>query len=139
MHFAFIPYGKREAVERLLRDMEAQKHLLRLTKDGQVQDVWIQSQVRLMPFGVVEYVFPKEDKERVLNTLCCETDRYGLGKFKLSILRKMVKCDPIPEIKKGEVYLWMKEDVNIIPIGIREDKEIIDNKEQFKGWTHEAI
>ena len=32
MHVDFIPYGERSLVEKLLREMEAQKHLLPMTK-----------------------------------------------------------------------------------------------------------
>jgi len=32
MHVSFIPYGERGCVEKMLRDMESQKHLMPMTK-----------------------------------------------------------------------------------------------------------
>ena len=133
MHVVFMPYGKRSEVELLLRDMEAQKHFLKF-KEG--SGVWIQGQVRFLPFGVYEYVMPKEDKDVVLHTLIDYKDRYGIGGFVLSFIRKMIKCEAIPEYKKDKNYLWIKDNVNIIPIGIREDAEILD---PLTKTTHEAI
>lgn len=133
MHFIFMPYGKRSEVELLLRDMEAQKHFLKFEEGG---GTYIQGQVRFLPFGVMEYVFPKEDKDLVLHTLIDESDRYSLGKFVLTFIRKMIKCDAIPEYKKDKQLLWIKDNVNIIPIGVREDNNIFDN---LVNKTHEAI
>jgi hypothetical protein len=65
--------------------MEAQKHFLENT-DGSGQ--WIQGQVRCLPFGVYEYVAPKEDKDAILYTLDFDSDRYSLGKTILFFLRK---------------------------------------------------
>jgi hypothetical protein len=134
-----MPYGNRGEVELLLRDMEAQKHKLKLTKDGKEKKIWIQGSVRFLPFGVYEYVFPKEDKDVVLTTLCFNEDRYSLGKIILGFLRRMIKCEKIPEFKTNLKYLWIKDNVNIIPVGIRNDFEITDADGEHKGWTHEAI
>lgn len=137
MHFAFIPYGKRSEVELLLRNMEAQKHLLKMWKDGQEKKIWIEGQVRILPLGVCEYVFPREDVDCVLNTLVDYNDRYGvLTKMIYGFLKKFYKLKEIPEYKKDNQYLWIKENVNIIPLGIREDCDILDD---LNGFTHEAI
>lgn len=151
MHFIFIPYGKRTEVELLVRDMEAQKHKLTCHKEGEKDKVvWIQGQVRVLPFGIMEYVFPKDDLDAVLNTLCYEqypnSDRYELEKLNffrfqpLSLLRKFLKCERLPkEWKKDQKLLWIRDNVMIIPVGIRPDGEIVDSAGLFKGWTHEAI
>ena len=141
MHIVFIPYGKIEEVELMLADMRAQKHRLKITKGKQTKYVWIQSQVRVLPFGVYEYVCPKEDMDAVLHTLNFNNDRYNLGKLKRGFLRKMVKCEKIPEYKTDNQYLWIKGNVTIIPIGVRYDAEdLIDTTEgEYKGWKHEAI
>lgn len=128
-----MPYGKRDEVELLLRDMEAQKHYLKNT-DGTGQ--WIQGQVRVLPFGVYEYVFPKEDMDIVLHTLDFDTNRYNLNKFLFYFVRKFVKYEKIPEYKKDKYYLWVKENVNILPLGIRYDSELLDS---ITNKTHEAI
>ena len=53
MHAIFMPYGKRAEVELLLRDMEAQKHKLIMTKNGKTKTVWVQGVIRTLPFGLV--------------------------------------------------------------------------------------
>lgn len=128
-----MPYGKRSEVELLLRDMEAQKHYL-INSDGTGQ--WIQGQVRVLPFGVYEYVFPKEDIDAVLHTLDFECNKYSLGKYVLMLLRKSINAKKIPEYKKDKYYLWIKDNVNIIPLGIRYDADILD---PLINKTHEAI
>jgi hypothetical protein len=133
MHAVFIPYGKRSEVELLIRDMEAQKHFLKFD-DGKGR--WIQGQIRLLPFGVYEYIFPKEDKDLVLHTLDFDSNRYSLSRLILNLIRKMSKAKRIPEYKKDKYYLWIKDNVNIIPLGVRYDNEIYDELVKAK---HEAI
>lgn len=134
MHFIFMPYGKRSEVELLLRDMEAQKHFLKNT-DGTGQ--WIQGQVRLLPFGVVEYVCPQEDGDTVLHTLDFDTNRYSLNNFMFYFIRKFIKSEAIPKYKTDKHYLWIKDNVNIIPIGVRYDR--LDFFDELIKKTHEAI
>ena len=100
MHFVFIPYGMRSEVELFVRDMEAQKHKLFMTKGKKKQFTWIQGQVRLLPFGIMEYVCPKDDADTVLNTLQFAENRYDVGAFKLGIMRKMIKVEKIPKYEK---------------------------------------
>lgn len=143
MHFAFIAYGARTEVNLLLRDMEAQKFMLKLTKAGeQDKGVYLAGQVRLLPFGVMEYVFPKEYLDIVLNTMCCNTapNRYSVPNIALKIFRKALKLKPVPEYKKGEHLIWTIENVSIMPLGIREDEVIVEPKDLgFKGWLHESL
>ena len=145
MHISFIPYGERSCVERMLRDMEAQKYLMPMTKGKKKQSVWIPGQIRYLPFGIHEYVFCKESFDMVLRTFKVaeqEISRYGIN-FKTPIykfLRKILKMKPVPKYeKKGALFLWNKAFVNIIVIGIREDGEIIGSCIDDLGWTHEAI
>ena len=35
--------------------------------------------------------------------------------------------------------MWIKDNVAIIPLGIRKDGEYTDGTGEHKGWTHEAI
>lgn len=141
MHFSFIPYGKRSEVELLLRDMEAQKHLLKMTKDQEERSIYVQGQVRLLPLGVYEYVFPKEDLDTVLYTMIRNDDvnRYGLPKVILSFLRKFYKLKAIPTYKKEKNYLWIRDHVEIIPLGIREDGSITEDTGSLKGFQHESL
>ncbi len=143
MHISFIPYGERSCVERLLRDMEAQKHLMPMVKGKQKRGAWIPGAIRELPFGIKEYVFCKESLDMVLRTLkACGAGNYGINfkKMTYAFLRKLLKLTPIPEYEeKGEVYLWGKAFVNIIILGIREDLDIVGSYVDDKGWTHEAL
>jgi len=136
MHAVFIAYGKRSEVELMFRDMEAQKHLLRMWKGKKKQGIYIQGQVRILPFGLWEYVFPKEDMDKVLTTLGC-AGNYSkiLTSFKLGFVRNALKLKKIPEFDNNKKYLWIKDNVAIIPIGIKEDV----NMTEKDGWEHEAI
>ena len=143
MHVDFIPYGERSCVERLMRDMESQKHLMPMTKGKRKRGAWIPGQIRELPFGIKEYVFVKESLDMVLRTFnSTSKGEYGMS-FKMLIyptLRKLLKLKPAPKYeKKGEVYLWGKEFVSIIVLGIREDGEIIGKYIDDKGWKHEAL
>jgi hypothetical protein len=140
MHFAFIPYGKRSEVELLLRDMEAQKHILPMKKGKEEIKIHIQGQVRILPGGVMEYVFPREDLDLVLNSLIIDTNRYELPSIALIALKKTYHLEALPKTyKKDKSYLWVKDNVNIIPLGIRKDIDIVGNGILDEGFKHEAI
>jgi hypothetical protein len=140
MHFSFIPYGKRSEVELLLRDMEAQKHLMTITKDGETKGIYIQGGIRIAPLGIYEYVFPKEALDLVLATLCDKEVPYNIGWLKLAVLKKITQSEPIPAFKTEKKFLWIKDNVSIIPIGIKPDGEMTEPEgTQYPGWKHEAI
>ena len=144
MHFTFVAYGARQEVERLLRDMESQKMKLRLIKEGEKdKHLYINGQVRLLPFGVMEYVFPREYRDIVINTMCNNTspNRYSIPAAFKAILRKALKLEPLPKMKpESEKFLWCIEHVSILPIGIRKDWNLKEVKDMgYKGWNHEAI
>lgn len=151
MHISFIPYGKRDLVERLLRDMEAQKTRLPMTKDGQTKYLWIQAQVRQLPFGIYEYICAREDRDIVLATFSVETRHHndyippevsylGMKINVMKILRMMTHSQPPPkDYDKKQKFLWIMENVDITLIGIKEDTDIVGSAELDNGWTHEAI
>jgi len=155
MHVLFIPYGKRDCVEKLLREMEAQKHWMIFTKGEEKKKNLMEAQIRCLPGGVYEYVFPREDLDAVLWTLRFdkikdegenESARYTLKKSFFGIdaeklFQKFLKCRPIPEIiKKEKSFPWAMDGVGIIPVGIREDIDIVEQiPGAFFGFTHEAI
>jgi hypothetical protein len=143
MHISFIPYGERSLVEKLLREMEAQKHLMPMTKGKKKKGAWIQGSIRELPFGVKEYVFPKGSLDMVLRTFSAgESGEHGVAFKKLvyPFLRKFLKLKPIPEYeKKGEIFLWSKIFVTTVVLGIREDGEVVGIYVDDKGWTHEAL
>lgn len=128
----------------MLRDMEAQKHLMPMTKGKKKRATWIPGQIRDLPFGIKEYVFPKESLNMVLRTLNAGVGQgvYGINFKKLvyPFLRKFLKLKPIPEYEeKGQVFLWGKAFVSIVVLGIREDDEIVGIYIDDKGWLHEAL
>ena len=148
MHVSFIPYGERSIVEKLFREMEQQKHLMPMWKKHgkgmRNRQSWIPGQIRQMPGGVYEYVFPKENLDRVLRTMgvAGSGDIYGVNFKKLiyPLLRKVLKLKPVPKYgKEGDVYLWTKMYVAIIILGIREDGDVVGIYTDDKGWTHEAL
>jgi hypothetical protein len=134
-----MPYGKKDLVDFFLGELEHQKHYLTYTDPMGIQKQQaIQAQVRYLPFGVIEYIFPESDKDMVLNSLEFHDERnvYDMGKIKFLFLRKFLKCEKAPEFKRDKKYLWLKDNVNIIPIGVRYDK--MDYKDE-NGNIHEAI
>jgi len=143
MHVSFIPYGERSCVERLLKDMEAQKFFMPMTKGKEKKGVWIPGAIRELPLGLKEYVFCKESLDMVLRTLKAKgSGVYGINFKKLAypFLRKFLKLKKIPKYKeKGNVFLWDKSFVSIIVLGIREDGEVEGIYIDDKGWKHEAL
>lgn len=146
MHIIFIPYGERSGVNRLLNEMEAQKHKLFMTKGKKKKMTWINGQIRYLPFGIVEYVVPKESLDMVLTTFSATQSantesNYGVS-FKRLVyptIRKLLKIKKIPEYKTTLQYMWTRTFVSIIVLGIREDGKIVGNYVDDKGWTHEAL
>ena len=141
-----MPYGMKDWVDKLIRDMQAQKHCLKLKKEGQPDGaIWIESQIRYLPFGIYEYIFPREDLDLVLTTLLeanynpKDPPYKGIGTWKVGIIRKMINAKPLPEFKRDKGFLWTKQHVGVIPIGIREDDEIAEVTGDYAGWTHERI
>ena len=149
MHVAFIPYGARTEMERFFRDVESQKFQLRLTKaDEKDQAVWVNGQVRELPFGVKEIIFPKEYKDLILNTLINNTapnrlyyDRNKVYKLVKATFVKILGLTPIPKnYNKDNKLLWDMQYVSIIPLGIREDDELTECKDMgYKDWIHESL
>lgn len=141
MHVVFMPYGKRDLVEKFLRELEAQKLTLEMWKGEEKHKIWVDCQLRVLPYGFYEFVFPREHLDKVLTTFNAKEDRYLLGRFKLAFLRKVLKCQPIPKYKENAYLIWTREHVNIITLGIREDGNIIEDHpaSPHLGWEHEAI
>ena len=140
MHAVFIPYGMRSHVERFLRDMEAQKMKLPIWKGKEKTYIWIDGQVRQLPFGFYEYVFPKENRDLILTTL--DFDKkcpYKLDGLKMKLFRKITSCKKVKKFDNSNKFLWIKDFVSIIPVGEREDGEFTDPKGDYKGWTHEGL
>ena len=148
MHVAFIPYGIKHCVDTLFRDMQAQKfNMIMHSPDGKTtKGIMIQGSLRYLPFGVMEYVFPKENADAVMTTLKFNEpleakSRFPLPKMILNRIRKAISLEPVPEnFNTSQKYPWIINHVNIIPLGIRKDAEgIKEPVGEWKDWTHEAI
>lgn len=143
MHFAFIPYGNRKDVEYFLRDLEHKWFNLVMKKGNDQKIMTISAQVRQVPGGIYEYVFPREYMDMVLAALIKETERYPIPKLILRRIQKTLRLEPIPEYKTDKKLLCAALSpeifVNIIPLGIRHDADIIGTKQSDNGWVHEAI
>ena len=75
--------------------------------------------------------------DAVLYTLDFDVRRYNVSKLILTFIRKFINCEKIPTYKKDKHYLWIKDNVNIIPIGVRYDR--LDFYDELIKKTHEAI
>lgn len=144
MHVAFIPYGIRSAVEHLLRDMEAQKFKLVMRKGDKVDHIWFSGSVRILPAGVIEYVFPRESLDLVMTTLDFDKplryEQRGMLTVPLALTRKALGLKKAPEkFDNSKKLMWIRHDVNIIPVGIREDVDHPEPDGFYKGWIHEAL
>jgi len=141
MHITFIPYGNRMWVENLFRDMEAQKFYLTLTKENKKKVMLIPGAIRQLPFGLYDYIFPKEYYDVVIATLG-GGESYGQYKHLkkiFSLIRKTLKLKKFPKYNDKEKFPWSRENVSIITLGLREDGELIDEHGESKGWKHEAL
>jgi hypothetical protein len=153
MHLVFIPYGIKNMVDFVMEDLNHKYLPLRLYKEGQPdQYVLTQVQIRVIPFGMYELVFPKEFMDEVFSALkiddeiqySSELKKKFLGITPIKLIRKMLRLKPIPEYKKVSYPNFpmpeYKMFVPIIPLGIREDSEITEPKgSKFEGWKHEGI
>ena len=145
MHAVFIPYGKIEEIEIFFRDLRAQKHVLELKKEYKKISFVIESQLRMLPFGIYEYIFPKEDKDKVLAGLKFhgfEKSQYNINESYIVMLRRILNCEKAGKFDASKKFPWITENVMIIPIGIKQDDEITEDGTKYpnyKGWKHEAI
>jgi hypothetical protein len=140
MHYDFIPYGKRSEVELLLRDMEAQKFPWIFKKGDEQKIIYIQGSVRILPGGCYEYVFPKESLDLVCATLTEGNNPYNVPAIGLIALKKMLRLTKIPKYNKEKYFLWIHDNVAIIPLGIREDGEVTEPPGTLHaGFTHEEL
>ena len=148
MHIAFIPYGHKFWVDRFLNEVQAQKYTMEVkSPNGEIRNIWMDGQLRILPFGIYEHVFPKEHRDAVLTALKChrknnylEKQGGAVTKYALKKMRKALNLQEIPDdIDTKKSIIWTTNFVSILPIGIREDGELTEAEGEFKGWTHEGI
>lgn len=90
--------------------------------------------IRTAPLGIYEIIFPEQHLDLVLNTVLGE----GRGepwqpwmKKYISILRKLLGLSPIPEYKKEKQMPIYNSNMEIIAIGIKNDKKNENGTEQI--------
>ena len=145
MHAIFILYGIKSSVDHLLMDMQAQKFEVTFTKGKKTNKVYAQGSLRILPFGITEYVFPKESVNEVLTTLDFDNyqkdARYKIPMIAMAFIKKTLKIEKIPKFDNSKKIPWIKDHVIVIPLGVRYDAMITQGKEagELEGWTHEAL
>lgn len=142
-------YGRKQSIDHMLMDLQSQKFRFPMhSPDGKkTETIWVQGSLRILPGGIYDYVFTKEDMDLVLTTLNFhlkekpyDLDKKIMGISPFKILKDFLKIEDIPKFKTDKTLIWYKDGVSIIPIGIRHDKDLTEqNNEQYRGWTHEAI
>ena len=149
MHAVFMPYGRVNWVREFLDDIKALKLFYKFTKEGEKdRQVMAQIGLRLLPFGFYDVSFPREYKDIMLTGLDFHkklNERYRVPEIILKQIRKALHVKEAGEFDTSQAIPFLKgmdlnhQDVAIIPIGTREDLDVVENKGEFKGWTHEAI
>jgi len=150
-----MPYGIKNFVDFIIEDLNHKYLPLRIYKEGEEDKFFLtQVQIRMLPFGIYELVFPKEYLNEILSALKVKSEseqneyigrlnKSVMGFKPISLLRKTLKLDPIPKYKEVPYPNFplpeYKRYVPIIPIGIRRDGEITEKSGEFKGWKHEGI
>ena len=129
----------------------AQKYNLKCTSpDGkETKDILIEGQLRVLPGGLYEHIAPREYKDMILTTLNFHKKvPYSLDKeFKimgikikpLEYVRKFLDVKEPGEFKTDVLLTWIKHFVSIVPVGVKEDKDMEEFQGEYKGWKHEAI
>jgi len=149
-----------EWVDTFLNDLRAQKLTIRLHRKNpetgleEEQHIFTECQLRMLPGGIYEFIFPQEHKDIVLTGLgfhekigYAEFDiekEFSLGFIKIKpieYLRKFLRIDPIPEINSTQGLIFSKSWVSIIPLGIRYELGDVQEKagSSYEGWWHEGI
>jgi hypothetical protein len=143
MHVVFIPYGMKKHVDYFLEELAHLKLPLRSYKDGeQDQKTLIECQLRVMPGGFYEFIFPKEYEAAALTTFlfhkpCAyNLDKKIMGFSLFKIIKDFLRIENAPKDFDTSKTLPIVADwVSIIPIGVRYDGEVTEADD----WKHEAI
>lgn len=159
MHAIFMVYGMKRWVDMFLNELSAAKLPITLHrknpetgKEETIKAIW-ECALRELPFGLYEFIFPKEHEQSVLKGLGFDepghTDfpidkEFNLGIIKvkpMEYLKKYLRIDDIPDLKKDSgKYPFSKFYVSVIPLGVRYEQGEITLKEgEFKGWSLEAL
>ena len=156
-----MPYGRWEWVDVFLNELRAQKLTLKMhrknpeTGKEEEQHIFLSCQLRQLPGGLYEFIFPKEHMNLVLTGLNFAAADSGHSDFDINkefsvfgfkikpieYLKKFLRIEDIPEFDSSKTIIWDKMFVSIIPIGVRYEQGEVMEKEisPYAGWWHEAI
>lgn len=150
-----MPYGHDYWLQWFLMQLRSQKLSFRCynKETGEEKNIVIDCQLRILPGGIYELIFPKEHKDVILASLdfgSIPSGNYDINKEfsilgikikPIDYLRKFLSITEVKpeEINTKETMAWRRDWVAIIPIGIREDGEIQETQGLLKDWWHEAI
>ena len=146
MHAVIIIYGDAFFINEYIQCWR-HKYLPLIMKSEGCPDktINVSVQVRLLPFGLYELVFPKEHAELILTTLnfgkktAYNLDKKIFGISPLKLLKKFLGIKDTPKYNSDKRIVMPKYDVSIIPIGVKYDDEMTETTGEFTGYTHEAL
>ena len=126
MEVFFISRGMNEQVEKWKKYLETWfLPLPYKDKDGKSHSV--SYQLNLKPVNLWGLTFPYQQRDLVLSTLGFADETSNIGWLhkspQLSILRKLLRLQPIPKYEKFPPRYIGKEFVQTFPIGIKEDEK----------------
>lgn len=127
MHFAFITRGIKDAVDKLIHDLQAQYFHYQIKKTK--KKVFYQLAVR--PIQLWEVVCMEEDMPMVIKTIAPNCFHPRLMKW-VGMLRRFIGFEKMPEIDKKQMRrIVINKDVEIIPVGVKKDA--------FDKWGDELL
>jgi hypothetical protein len=141
MHAYFLTRGNIYDVDLFIDYLKTRTMMLPFTRDSDGLKGKLPLSMIVRPIQLWEVCFPKEEKDTVLTALKFDEGIYP-DNYKMHTgiyaLRKALQAEPVPKFSKEKtLFMPIKamENIQIIPIGVREDRELKDPN----GTTHEAI
>ena len=124
MHFYCITRGVKPNVDRFISDLQAQYYPFKYQNSNLIQ-------MGVRPIQLWELVFPKESMNEVLATCNICPPNLTSSQAKLAALMRLcLKAKKIPEIPKDTPRrIVFNKDIEVTPIGIKEDKMHEDGHE----------
>lgn len=122
MHLYVVTRGIKHCVDRFISDLQAQYFPFEFT-DPETKKKSNIIQLGVRPIQLWEIVFPKESLNEVLATVIKSPPEFNSTQQKaLSVLRKLLKCKPIPEIPpNSRRRIVFDQHIECSPIGIKDD------------------
>lgn len=136
MEFIFATRGHIDCTEKFIRNLRSVWMKFQFT-DPVTKQKAEAMEMNVKPLLLWDIAFPKEHLDTVLNTLVKDRKqhkkdmkkRYWFLSTAFNQLRKLLKLKPIPMKKEGNsAFPVYTENVEILPIGIKEDGTFLDGE-----------